>query len=800
MNPLSIWKYYNRHKLHSLMLLGLSIVITVGLYVMVALVWGVYVEPGRVAYNSLTKFSRVIPETTAEGPDPAVLERLQDNANIAKIFETTFIRTELPGMVAGQGFQFDILGLNENDLQYLLDRIAASLKDGNLPQPGTAELVLSEDLAELLKLQVGDHYLVTSSVFFKGMDGVPDPTPFEVVGILDSDIKLGIVSLEFLNHHDQYRQLPVSFLLVPQDGYETAVEEFLRNEILTNSTQVMTNQLLSERIINEALPGLIMLLPLVIIVASAFSLVIVTVNQLENARRLPEFGVLHAVGHGKPWLVWRLTLETTLLALVGWLFGIGFAYLGLYLLEGIIFASMGQDLNYVAWVPIVFSLIIPICIAWITYLAVRRTLTRLDAVAIVERRELSTETSSGANAKKRPAGVNSNKPLAAATFFQRHRRRAVLLIGGMTLMILGIVLFIFALVVDADAKEPFLSYLNQVSIVRSPEFVQSLDPNFVARVRAHPAVERVIPVAPRYSMLRVIIPPFESIDASPYSVYADDMAYLVDLYALVVKDGRLPNPGTNEMVISETVAQNRNLKVGSVIGNPEKPAYPGAPVLESEFVISGIFARSKSPLDSSGLGFISLEYLESLDIYELPDVPPMIVVPRTGQKSLMDEWLENELAEKDAMVVTYDKEVSRIQTKAKQDAASIALLEAILAIVAATGLAVLSHVFTSQRSMEFGVLNALGYPRKFLVWRVLRETAFTTCIAWGLSAIVVMLGMILTRSVIFAPLGLSFDLFNITPWLYTLPIPVAVLSISIITIAMTLSRLDPVTIIEQRVY
>jgi ABC-type antimicrobial peptide transport system permease subunit len=128
------------------------------------------------------------------------------------------------------------------------------------------------------------------------------------------------------------------------------------------------------------------------------------------------------------------------------------------------------------------------------------------------------------------------------------------------------------------------------------------------------------------------------------------------------------------------------------------------------------------------------------------------------------------------------------------------LLEAILAIVAATGLAVLSHVFTSQRSTEFGVLNALGYPRRLLVWRVLKETAFTTCIAWGLSVIVVMAGIILTRSLIFAPLGLKFDLFNITPWLYTLPIPVAVLSISVITIARTLSRLDPVTIIEQRVY
>jgi hypothetical protein len=44
--------------------------------------------------------------------------------------------------------------------------------------------------------------------------------------------------------------------------------------------------------------------------------------------------------------------------------------------------------------------------------------------------------------------------------------------------------------------------------------------------------------------------------------------------------------------------------------------------------------------------------------------------------------------------------------------------------------------------------------------------------------------------------GLNF--FNPTPWLFTLPIPVAVLAASAGTIGWTLSRLDPVAIIERR--
>jgi hypothetical protein len=46
---------------------------------------------------------------------------------------------------------------------------------------------------------------------------------------------------------------------------------------------------------------------------------------------------------------------------------------------------------------------------------------------------------------------------------------------------------------------------------------------------------------------------------------------------------------------------------------------------------------------------------------------------------------------------------------------------------------------------------------------------------------------------------LRFDLFKITPWLYTLPIPVAVLVVTACTTAWTLSKVDAVSIVERRV-
>jgi ABC-type lipoprotein release transport system permease subunit len=780
------------------MLLSLSIIVTVGLYSMVALVWGVLIEPSRLAYMALSKFSLVTALSTQSDPDPTVLARLQDNPDIAKIMPSTFIRIELPGMVPGQGVDLPLLGLMEADVTYLLERVAATVKEGRVPQPGSAELVLSEDIANILDVQVGDNYVVTSFEFYRGMDAPPEPTAFEVVGILDSHFYVGIVPLEFLDKHEQYRQFPARYLVVAQEGREAIVDGFLRSEILSLETGVMTSQMLSERILDEALPGLVMMLPVVLIVAIGFSLVIVVVNQLANARRLPEFGILHATGRSKRWLVRRLTLETTTLALAGWAVGIGLSSVGLHLLKVTVFAAQGHDLNYVAWLPIVLSMPIPAAIAGSTFLAVRRTLTRLDPVAIVERRELSTEASlQTASTSSRVNSQSSPRPLAPATFYRRHRRRAMLLISSMGLMIVAVVLFIFALAVDADAKEPFLGYLRRISIVRSPGGFQSLDPGVVAQVKAHPAVERVIPVE-RYHMLNVHIPPFASAQGDPFAVYAEDMAYLVELYGLELKEGHLPRPGTNEMVIPEALAQNRDLEVGDVVGDPDHPAYPNAPSLDPEFVVSGIFARPPVPEDGTGLGFVSLEFLESQEAYDAPHLPPLLVVPRAGQKGVLDDWLEMELAGIDVSVSTYRQEVDRIQNKSGQDMLSMALLEGLIAVVAAIGLAVLSHVFTSQRHAEFGILHALGYGRRRLVGRVLGETAFATGIAWSLTAILCLAAILVLRFGVFAPLGLTFNLFNITPWLYTLPIPIAVLAVTTGTTARTLSKLDAVSIIERR--
>jgi ABC-type lipoprotein release transport system permease subunit len=798
MNPLSPLTYYRRHKRRAFLLLSVSLLMTTGIYLMVALIWGVYVEPGRSNYMFLSKFSVVNPESHDGAPDPAVMARIRTNPDVARVVPTSAIWITVPGLIAGGGAGFDLWGLTEEDMPYILERCGATLKEGQLLEARANGLLLSEKVAASLGLRVGDriHDSIDSDLYGSVV------APLEVVGILESDVRLGIVSLEFLNSHESYSRFAPLFLVVARDNREAAVDGFLRSEIQTTRTDVQTYQELNEKVMDEYLAGLVILVPGIVVVAIAFALVIVVANWIAFSQRLPEFGISHAIGFSKKSLICRLTMEIAALALAGWTIGIGLSCLILYILKATLFAPQGHDLPVVQLSAVALTLPLPAAVGSFTFISVRRILSRLDPVAIVERggrsqegdqkRGMTASKSSGAKLK------SSLRPLASATFYKRHKRRAVLLIGAMSLMIMAVVLVIFILAVSSDAQEPGLRYLSRLSVVRSTGAGDGLDPGLVAQVRAHSAVERVIPLAPRYHLLSIRIPPFMAPEASPFGVYAQDMAYLAELHGLELKEGQLPRPNTNEVVIPEILAQNRGLQIGDVLGDPDHPAYPEAESLLTEFVISGIFARSAAPEDENWLGFVSLEFLESHEAFHVPEVPPLMVVPKPGQKDALDDWLENELASAGVSVLTYRQEVGRARDSAHGQLLAFALLESVIAIVAAIALAVLNYIFAIQRQSEFGVLHALGHSRRWLVGRTVRETLLTTGIAWAFSAILCLLGLLSLQFGVFAPLGLRFNLLNLTPWLYTLPIPVAVLAVTSGTMAWTLSRLDAISIIERR--
>ena len=484
-------------------------------------------------------------------------------------------------------------------------------------------------------------------------------------------------------------------------------------------------------------------------------------------------------------------METTVLAVVGWVGGLLLSHLALAVIDWTLFAPRGHDL-IVTWAPAMLVLPVPISAIAFTMLSARRVFSRLDAVAIVEKGE------AGAGGEARRGLTTSQaRPLSPMTFFRRHRRQAVLLTGAMCLVIVAVALIIFVFASVFDAQEAMLGELLVVSTVE-PVPGSRVDPGIVSQVRTHPAVERAMPFV-RHFLMDVFIPPFAYSAIPSYGLYEEDLASVVELYGLELEEGWLPRPNTNEVVISHAVAQNRDLEVGDVIGDLDRPAYTGAPSLPTEFVISGIFAEPAAG-EENWLSFISLEFIEGHEAYGIPPgaVLPLIVVPRAGQRDVLDDWLESEIASSDVHVRTYRQQYARHQERLRSILMTMALIEIVITVVTAAALAALNYLSVSQRQSEFGVLSALGYGRWWIVGRILRETVSITGAAWAISLTSCFLAMLVFQLLVFAPLGLKLNLLNPTPWLFTLPTPVAVLIVTGGTVARTLSKLDPVAVIERR--
>jgi ABC-type antimicrobial peptide transport system permease subunit len=127
-----------------------------------------------------------------------------------------------------------------------------------------------------------------------------------------------------------------------------------------------------------------------------------------------------------------------------------------------------------------------------------------------------------------------------------------------------------------------------------------------------------------------------------------------------------------------------------------------------------------------------------------------------------------------------------------------AIVEGVIALVAAFALAVLSYTFFAQRREEFGILHAMGHSRHWLVVRTVGEAVSVVAVAWLLGAAACVAGLAYMQTNVYAPKGLTLDLFSPAPWLFTLPMPLAVVAVSGGLVAWMLARLDPVSIIERR--
>jgi ABC-type antimicrobial peptide transport system permease subunit len=799
LNPLSPFTYYRRHKGQALLLLVLVGSLTLGVFSMV----GVLSTSAQSAIHSthhLTRMSRILASQTL---DTSSVTQLRTHPDVTAIIPENGLVISFPSLAILDSRP--VMGVTKDDLEIVMETCDLRLKEGRLVEPRAAEIMLSEEIVQALGLQISD---VIGHEIDK--DFYPTiMTELTLVGILESipseagpDIQIGFVSYEYIEAHEAYQPRLSNLLIIPRPGRRTVVNDIATSLIdgagRNASLHLETFERESEvaRQMGKVLNGMYTLADIVVAVAAA--MVVGMVNRIAIARRLPEMGLLHAAGYEKHRLAHRLVLEIAMIAGIGWTSGLLLSIACSILLNATPLAAAGPAIDLTSPVPFLFALPIPVAVVgWVT-LDIWCVLNRLDTVSIIERGKLSMEN---VGSRKQGKVRSSHNPLSSWVFHLRHRRRSVGLLLSTGLLVLGVAFppFVTAMLFDA-AWSLFLSYSSRASIVSPAHTYQAVDPAVLAQIRAHPTVAHVIPVRSLSMATDWILYEYP---LPVYGVHKEDWQTLLDVYDLHIGEGKLPQAQSKQIVLTRALARNRGLSVGDILGRPihERDSIPTELTVVGllDSTAAGLTERKEYPIPTipRWAAFVSYEFVEHHERYSTAPMHALIV-PAAGDEAEVESWLEGSIASPQVTVQTFGS-VYRSLTKFRMSLfLFLATTESFLAVVAALALAILNTIFVNQRRDEFGTLYAVGHGRVGLVARTLRESVSIAGAAWLIGA-ACCAGLVLgAQAIVYVPRGMTLSLTNVTPWLFTLPIPIAVVAASTGTITWALSRLDPVTVIEMR--
>lgn len=376
------------------------------------------------------------------------------------------------------------------------------------------------------------------------------------------------------------------------------------------------------------------------------------------------------------------------------------------------------------------------------------------------------------------------RPLSAATYLMRNAGKTVPLTAVIVLavvLISGIVSLINSIPLSIRTTYSYSRY----ALGLSPRGDPDLTPKLLAKLKkgAPVPIERVITFRASSTQVKSIVGkwPFLVLGMKPA-----DLQYFLKRLGATRISGRMPQTGKPEAIISEPVARNLGLKIGSTLLSPSNQ-------------------ESYSPHQVKIVGIAQTsEWLMANDIeYQrqnhFPPIDNLMIFAKTlKDQNTLDHWAVKTFKGDRALVFAY-------YVLEKQTTENFSVLYSILDVVIAALVLVITimmgmliNIYQSQRLVEFGLLQAIGYTKKQLLQRVLRETFWVLLLGWLLGMGVTIGLLQLAQKVMMYPHAYALNVFDPTAIKYTVPVPLSILAVATFTVYMRFRKFDPVGVVERR--
>lgn len=319
----------------------------------------------------------------------------------------------------------------------------------------------------------------------------------------------------------------------------------------------------------------------------------------------------------------------------------------------------------------------------------------------------------------------------------------------------------------------------------TPRNSLSIDPDVIAAVRKAPDLGDLYQTHSYVTFVKTI---FGKMPLPIFGLNPAGRALVRARCGVRLAAGRLPAEGQPEAVVSDDVARNLGLRVGSIISKPEsEDSYAPVPIRLVGLLHGPVW-----------LGLTSKRLVDTYSPFTYTGYMAFARSARPAAQRRLDNEIERVVDKGRARVWRFSGLVRETQSALSNLYLILGIVIGIVVFAISFVSGLLANIYFTQRLPEIATLSAIGYSRRFLLLRAVAETVIFCTLGWLLGSAATIGLLVGIREVAMTPRGLLLNPVDAAAYLYTLPLPATIVTFAVATIALRLASLDPVSIIERR--
>lgn len=253
-------------------------------------------------------------------------------------------------------------------------------------------------------------------------------------------------------------------------------------------------------------------------------------------------------------------------------------------------------------------------------------------------------------------------------------------------------------------------------------------------------------------------------------------------------EGRLPQEGRPEIVLTSGAMKNKRLKIGDKVGD----SINQYEFLKGEYTVVGVLDGGSV---NGALGFIEDEEVRNSSLVTF------FLKAKSGQ----EQSLDNEIAilknryKAQITVQSYSSVLAGVKNQLKALNLIIWWLNILIAIIMTISIILLILIFMNQRMREFAILDAFGYHRSFLIKKVIKEFSGLAIFSWFTGLALSQAFAFIVNSLIFEPMDISsMTVLDPSVFFFSLPFLSIVILATMLIVFYKISKMEAISVIEKR--